>query len=310
MTMLAPVDRGKLNSNHEFRIQIGDVCCSITCRDEQALDSFRQLYGHFLSDEQPSVNLEVNLVEGMSTAQVEAALPQTIFSHKDGHFVTRNSLISGDYDLDQCTMSITLEKGLISSSAGRAFMNRAIYLMYYSACKIKHNGHPPSFLIHTCSIIRHGQALIFTGPSGTGKTTVARFCGNEHGQVINDETVLLSQPNGDNGELRVSNVPVIGEFPPQPDMSALLKCVFLLKQSQTTGIRPVNRMEAYLRFMRQIIAPAYIGQADKRAVYSLIAEFSDVVTRKVPFYELEFTLDKKPLWEALEKFENPLKTEA
>ena len=49
--------------------------------------------------------------------------------------------------------------------------------------------------------------------------------------------------------------------------------------------------------MYQIINPAYFKQTDRRAIFSLIAEFTDEVTKVTPFYELEFTLKRNLLWE-------------
>ena len=62
-------------------------------------------------------------------------------------------------------------------------------------------------------------------------------------------------------------------------------------------MRRLDRLEAYLRFMYQIINPAYFRQTDRRTILSLIAEFSDEVTKVTPFYELEFTPDRNLLWE-------------
>jgi hypothetical protein len=65
-------------------------------------------------------------------------------------------------------------------------------------------------------------------------------------------------------------------------------------------------MESYVRFLRQLITPAYIGQTDRRAVFSLMADFSNEITGAVPFYELEFTLDKEPLWQLIAELEESL----
>jgi hypothetical protein len=76
-----------------------------------------------------------------------------------------------------------------------------------------------------------------------------------------------------------------------------LSGVFLLKQSKRTAVRRLGRMEAYLRFMYQIITPMSFKEPKTRAIVSLIEEFADEVTRATPFFELEFTMDKNLLWE-------------
>jgi hypothetical protein len=77
----------------------------------------------------------------------------------------------------------------------------------------------------------------------------------------------------------------------------------LLKKSKKTLIHRLDRVQAYLRFMHQIITPVYIGQRDKRAVLSLMAGFSDEVTRTIPIYELEFSLDAESLWRVVGELE-------
>ena len=185
-------------------------------------------------------------------------------------------------------------------------LNRLLCMAYYTGCKVKHDGNPPALLVHACGILRNGQALLFTGPSDIGKTTVGRLCDDNFGQVLNEEMLLVSRPHQDNGTLQVQGVPIIGELPYRPNTVAPLKCVFLLKQSERTAIRRTDRMEAYLRFMRQIVIPAYIGQRGRRAIYSLMAEFSDEVTSVTPVCELGFTLDKESLWEVVGELENSL----
>ena len=152
-------------------------------------------------------------------------------------------------------------------------------------------------LVHSCGILRNGQALLFAGPSETGKTTVGRLCSEDYGRLLNDEMVLLSWPHPRNRSLWVHSVPILSGLPFRLNTSAPLACVLLLKQSKKTAVRRLDRMEAYLRFMYQVISPAHFRETDRRAIFSLIAEFTDEVTEVTPFYELEFTPDRNLLWE-------------
>ena len=121
--------------------------------------------------------------------------------------------------------------------------------------------------------------------------------------------VLVSRPNQDDDRLRVQGVPIIGGFSQRLNITVPLSCILLLKQSERTAVRRLDRSAAHLRLMRQIVTPAYIGQRDRRAILSLMAEFSDEVTRTTPVFELEFTLDKELLWGVVEELERALKKE-
>lgn len=299
-----------LSSNHTLRIQIGDVCCMFRCHDEETLARLKQLYGDFLSDQRADITLELKTIDKMSMAEFEATLLRMKVSHtasrEEDLFDTKDLIATGESDLNAGIVTMKVEKHFLNSDAGRGYVNHGLCLLYYTACKLRHNGHPPALIVHSCGILRHGQVLLFAGPSGIGKTTIARLCGDEYGQVLNDEGVLVSRPNHHNGALMVQGIPIIGELPQRLNVIASLRVVLLLKQSQRTSVRRLDQMEAYTRFMRQVARPVYLGQQDRRTIYSLIAEFSDEVSRTTPFYELEFTLDRESLWEVVGELEASL----
>ena len=293
-------------SNDSIRVQIGDVCCSLRCNDGEVLGNWQQQYADFLSDKPADISIEVEFVERLTPAEIKTALAEARFIHDEGRFTTTNGIITGEYDLTGRTMRWTADKHLLDPDLEFKAINRLFTLAYYTACKVRYSGNLPAFLVHSCGILRHGQALLFGGACDVGKSTIARLCGDEYGQVVNDEMVLVSRPDGDNSALRVQGVPMLGDFPQRLNKAAPLSCILLLKQSKRTAVRRLDRTEAYLRFMRQIICPAYIGQTDRRAVYSLIAEFSDEVIRTTPFYELEFSLDRELLWKAVGELERSI----
>jgi hypothetical protein len=151
--------------------------------------------------------------------------------------------------------------------------------------------------------------MIFTGPCETGKTTIGRFCSKNYGLVLNDEMMLMSWPHPSDGVL-VQSAPISGELPFGSNVAAPLSSVFLLKQSQRIAVRRIGRMEAYLRFLRQIISPRYFQETGTRVIISLMEEFAYAVTRVTPFYELEFTMDKNLLWDVEDRLTDPVKVEA
>jgi hypothetical protein len=306
------IEENILCSNHILRLQIGSVCCEfrpVRHEDLDLFDKMRILFNNFLSDQPPDFCIELEgLKNSKIAADIEAVLPDIMFIHENQSFRTNNQMIQGQYDLNRRIIRITGEKNLVNIDMENNFLNRLIALSYYSACKVKYEGNPPAFLVHSCGVLHQGRVIMFAGPSETGKTTIARWCNSQRGQVLNDEMVLVSRPNSNDSTLKVQGAPIVGGIPQRLNTSAPLNYILMLKQSHRTIINSLSRSEAYLRLIRQVVVPAYIGQRDRRAIYSLMAEFSDEVTRTTPVFELEFTLDQELLWSKVEELEKSLRT--
>ena len=289
-------------------VQVGEVCCSLSCRDTEVFSMWQELYGEFLCDRPADINIDIEVTDRMNSACIDAAVPKMRVAQEGSRFWASNGLFAADYDSSGPRLSLTLERGLLNPQMDFKLMNRVMSMAYNTVCASRHGTRFPALLVHGCGIARHGRGLLFVGPCEAGKTTIARLCGGQYGQVLNDEMVLVSRPDGNGGGLAVRGIPIIGGFPQSRNLAVPLSCVLLLKKSKRTAVRPVSRMEAYQRFLLQVISPAHFGVYDRQALLSLIAEFSDEVTATTPFYELEFTLEREPLWEAVGRLEESLET--
>jgi len=295
--------------NHTMRVQIGDICCAISCGDISIFDGLQKLFNNFLTDQPADISIELSVSEQLSPSEMEASLSEMRYIHEGNHFLPTSRIIASNYDLDNRTISMCIERNPGNPGLDLKLLNQLLYLAYYSAWKLRNNGNPRALLVHACGILHNGKALVFTGPSEAGKTTIANLCREQNGEVINDEMLLISRPEQHDSVLEVRGIPIIGGHPQRLNATAPLSCILLLKQSNKTRIRSINRTEAYLRFIRQIITPSYIGLIDKRSVLSLMADFTDEVTGTIPIYELEFSLDRESLWWEIGKLERALEGE-
>jgi len=310
MDSRAGLGQSRLSANHTLYIQIGSVCCTLKCGDDKIYGFLKQLYHEFLTEQTADITIELKATDRLSPEDLGKALSETIYTHEEGRrFRTTSQIVTGEYDLASRIISITAERSLGDLGSEFNHLNRLISLAYYSACKVKYDGNPPAMLVHACGIVRHGGAIVFAGPSDTGKTTIAQLCGERHGEVINDEMLLISRPTPGGNGIIAQGAPVIGELSPRKNIAAPLRCILLLKKSDRTLVRYLDKSEAYLRFMRQIITPAHIGQSSGRAVYSLMADFSAEMTGAIPIYELEFNLDGESLWRVVMELEEMLRRE-
>jgi len=294
------------SSSSKIQLQIGDVCCSVTCDDEEVLGNLGQLYFDFLSDQPVDFSIDLHIVQRFSSHCIAEASSLGNIIRSGSNILVAYWLTDNESANQNHTVSCTLERHQFNPHFDFKIMNLLLPLSYYEACRTRYSNGCGPMLVHSCGIIRHGRLMMFSGPSDTGKTTIAKLCGNEHGQVINDEMLLVSGPDKDSDALMVQGVPIIGGVAQRLNVSAPLACVLLLKQSDRTALNRLNRTEAYLQFMRQVIAPRDFEGRTKRAMLSQVAEFSDMVTNVVPFYELEFTLNQRALWKTINKLEKSL----
>jgi len=284
-------------------LQIGSICCELRCNDPEILRKLQDVYRNYLVDAEPDVFVELELTSRLSTSKISSILTRSRYIRHGNRFRSSGRLLQGQYDLDSRTVKITGEKALIDPDNSTNLLNQLISVSYYSACKRKYGTNPPAMLVHACGILRNGKILIFAGPSNIGKTTIARLCSDRQGEVFNDEILLMSRPGVNGKGVIIQNTPIIGDLLPGRNTTAPLRCIFLLKQNNRTAWRYLDKAEAYLRFMRQIIGPSCVGNYDKKTAYSIMADFSSEVVKSIPIYELEFNRDSDTLWRVTDELE-------
>jgi hypothetical protein len=277
-------------------LQIGSITCHLKCRDTEIFQKLECLYRNYLTEKSPDITVEIDTTDYLSIDDLRPMLTRNRYMHQGNRFRSSGKLLKGHYNLESRTINIIGERNLLDpDNAKLNFLNQLIAMAYYAACKIKYHTNPPAMLVHACGILRNGRALVFTGPSDIGKTTVARLFYDKQSEVFNDEMLLISHPGSNGNSVYIQNAPILGEFLPGRNLSAPLSCILLLKQNHRTAYNYLDKAEAYLRFIRQVIAPSCVGDYDKKTAYSLLADFSSAIVQSVPVYELEFNLDKDSL---------------
>lgn len=290
-----------------MEIQIGSIHCTLILRNAENYKEWKQLYSEFITEGPADITIDLEVTDRVNPEDIPDVLYNTVFSHDGGRFWTNSRIISGQYDLSRSIINITAERDLGNTDFEFNHLNRLMAMAYYSGCKVKYNGGtPPAFLLHACGIVRQGKAILFTGPSEIGKTSIARLCGDRHGEIINDEMVLVSRPGSDGTGMIAQGAPIIGGVSQRRNIAAPISCIFLLKQSRETRVNYPGKTEVYLSLIRQVINPAYIGQRGGREIYSMMADFSTELVENIPIYELEFTLDEATLWRTIEEVEATL----
>lgn len=135
------------------------------------------------------------------------------------------------------------------------------------------------FAIHSASILYRGKAYLFSGPSGTGKSTHTRLWRELFDiQDINGDLNLLSD------EGAVYGMPWCGTSgiytPKQFDLGGII----FLKQAKEDRVRVLDGDDKILRISQRLISPSYTKEQLEENM-----SFSANLARRIPAWSLSCT---------------------
>lgn len=148
-------------------------------------------------------------------------------------------------------------------------------------------------ILHASYIEWEGRAIVFTAPSGTGKSTQAELWKRHRGaQIINgDRAVLMPRQ----GAVFAAGLPFSGSSRYCLNRTLPLAAVVYLKQAPETKIHRLGGVEAFRRVWEGCCVNAW-----NRADVAGAAAAAEAVLGSVPVYELACTPDVSAV-EALEQ---------
>lgn len=133
-------------------------------------------------------------------------------------------------------------------------------------------------VLHSSYIItQRGEALLFSAPSGTGKSTQAELWRSYAGaKVINGDRALVKAENG----VTANGILFSGTSGISENVTAPLRAIVLLRQSEKNEIRSVSGKEAFMRLLPQC---SYYPDEEEnlRLVTGILAE----IISAVPVYD-------------------------
>ena len=164
--------------------------------------------------------------------------------------------------------------GVIESLAAyREICNRA----YAYGCMFMH-----------CSAISYkGNGVLFTAPSGTGKSTHSalwrRYFG-EAVQIVNDDKPFLRF--GENS-VEVCGTPWDGKHHRSNNICVPVKAIVILSQAKKNRIYKTDAKQALYHILNQTIRP------DDPALMNTVLDFCEKLLQQVPVYALECNISEE-----------------
>ena len=149
------------------------------------------------------------------------------------------------------------------------------------------------FFLH-CSCLKYEEkAIIFTAPSGTGKSTHTRLWCEHFGdkvEMINDDKPLVREQDG---RFLIYGTPWNGKHHIGNNISAPVGALFFLEQAKENRVEKVDPVTALTLLMQQTVIPETKG-----ALQKLLDMLSKLI-ETVPMYRLFCDISDEAVEEAL-----------
>ena len=140
------------------------------------------------------------------------------------------------------------------------------------------------FFLHCSCLSFNGDGIIFTAPSGTGKSTHASLWRKRFGddvQMINDDKPLVRET--DSG-FRIYGTPWRGKHGIGSNISAPVKAVVFISQAPENKAWRITPFEALGLILQQTVMPT--DKEDMSALLDLLGRFME----NIPMYRLGCTI--------------------
>ncbi len=151
-------------------------------------------------------------------------------------------------------------------------------------------------ILHSCFVIHNGEAIIFSAPSGTGKSTQGDLWTKYRNAIVaNGDRTILSVI-GDH--VIASGLPICGSSNVALNVSVPVKAIVYLSQAPENEIQKTNYADAVKHLVSETTIN-YFNQEFFLKAFDVIEN----IAGKIPLYELACTPDER----AVETLEEVLK---
>lgn len=277
------------NSPDECRIQIGEICCSLRFKEQAHNQSALEHYKGFLSEKEPELTIDIDRFSSKEYID----LPNCILLSKTAqgnHFNFHSGLITGTLDLNKKHCSIRARNMLFYGKTIRIF-EQFLFQVYYTLLKQNAKNENNNFLIHACAVSKEGKGYLFSGRSGSGKSTIAKLSSDY--EVLNDELVIIRKVNG---HYFVGSTPFRGDFKENVNFTAPIISLFLIKHGKKNLITKISKLEFVTKFVNEVVYSDTLLSTEKKNTFLEMMDFCSDIADNVPFYELQF-LPERSLWD-------------
>jgi len=280
----------------ELGLTIGDKTIGVRCWDDELASMLQSWCGVFRSEDRPNLWLEIELRDGRLPSEIQGLLSQLRVETEGVRFRSRPSLWEGAYLADERLLKFSSERGLFDPAIHPRCLNMLLSTAYNTVSEGRAGGTRSWYLVHGCGVAIGGQGYLFTGPSGAGKTTVARLA--ESRTVLNDEAVLVGAAGGTTW---ITGTPLLGGINRRSRERVPLQAILMLRHGADVSLRELERKESFRQLLPQIfdLTPILPSQEKRRGLLGERVDFCGGVLGSTPVFELRFRPDGS-FWRSVE----------
>jgi len=274
---------------HELDINIGAVPIRVRSKSSDFVGILGDRYGKFASATsrlRPIVQLDVELESPPAAHGRIRSDEDVTVQFESGRWLMQR----GDF---RAAWDASLRRGRVRQTANPYGIDCVLRILH-SLVLAREGG----FLVHAASAVRDGQAYLFAGVSGAGKTTISRLAPPDV-KVLTDEISYVGRPGSQ--RLTGSRVtpgyiaygtPFAGELARiGENLEAPLAALYLLAQGPENRIEPVAEAEAARALLRNILFFAQDEELVRRVFHSVFEFVRCVPVRRLVFVPHERVWD-------------------
>lgn len=181
-----------------------------------------------------------------------------------------------ELDADRTTWTVYLEATKQNGLLGLVPLNYPLgpLIMYYLTVRFD------AVMIHSSCVTENGDAHLFTGVSGKGKSTMARLWFENGAEVLNDDRLIIRK---ENEKYVVHNTPMFYQDRPR---RAFLKNASIIHHAEKNNSVELTGAEAVSQLAANIIQHGYDGNAIAHHL-----DFLAAMVKKVNVFSLGFLPD-------------------
>lgn len=247
-------------------VEIGEIAFEIRTRDQRFRNMLSIRYAGFLSPEaRPDCCFHVELCEPTDEMaaddELQVGMERGFWHFRRGDFVAKWDPVTGSGQVRQTSNPYAID---------------SVFRIVHSLILASRGG----LLLHAASGVREGKAFLFSGVSGTGKTTISRHAPADV-TLLTDEISYLRDSQG--GFL-ACGTPFAGELAKTGEnLAAPLDTLFFLEKGSENRMESMSPADALRRVMRNVLFFTHDQQLVNQVFNSACKLIQQVRVRRLIF---------------------------